>query len=47
MAALVNDDRIPNEISNIVEALNIANRKLISKSRIKKKRGKRKTKKHN
>lgn len=31
MAALVNDDRIPNEISNIVEALNIANRKLISK----------------
>ena len=31
MAALVNDDRIPNEISNIVDALNIANRKLISK----------------
>tara|TARA_B110000008_G_scaffold72775_1_gene73923 strand:- start:104 stop:1333 length:1230 start_codon:yes stop_codon:yes gene_type:complete len=30
MAALV-DNRIPNEISNIVEALNIANRKLISK----------------
>jgi hypothetical protein len=31
MAALVNDDGIPKEISNIVEALNIANRKLISK----------------
>ncbi len=31
MAALVNDNRIPNDITNIVQALGIANHKLISK----------------